>query len=273
MPGMSSTDLNVVSPENSFVGNLSPNAFFTGNWIDVSDYTTITVSAFAPIPPAVNDAISIDWSDDSGITQFTSSVFGSDAALSQTAHSTIHAKWARVRYHAPSGGVVGARVQTLLRKGNISGSVSRVGLITGTPDAQDTNSITMGKTAGGNFQAVRAIPDDITPTDFYLGVDKPVRRTPVFQITTLANLSSVQLDFAGIGSLTRRWLEIYNDTVKGNLYVRLGSAATLSNYHFKIPPQHIFVLPQSWPIYGGTGGTVFGIWDIADGSAHMNEGA
>jgi hypothetical protein len=272
MPGFASTDINVVSPENSFVGNLGPNAFFTGVWIDVTDYTTITVSAAAPVPPAPNDAIIIDWSDDGGITLHNSSVFGSDADISQTAHSTVHSKWARVRYHAPAGGVVGAHVQTLLRKGPISGSVSRVGLITGAPDAQDINAVTMGK-ATTTYQAVKAIPDTITPTDYYLGIDQPVRRTPVFQISTPANLSSVQLDFAGIGALTRRWLEIYNDTVKGNLFVRLGSAASLVNYHFRIPSQHIFVLPISWPMYGGTGGTVFGIWDIADGTAHMNEGA
>lgn len=272
MPGFVSSDFNLVSVENSFVGNIGPNAFFTGEWVDVSDYTTITVSAAAPIPPA-SDAITIDWSDDGGITLHTSTVIGSNGAISQNGHVTIHARYARVRYHAGAGGVVGAHVQTLLRKGAVSGSVSQAGLITGIPDAQIVNGVVLGKTAGGNFQGVRAIPDTITPTDFYLGVDQPVRRTPVFQITTVASLTSVQLDFAGIGSLTRRWMEIFNDTIKGYLHVRLGSAATLLNYHFRIPPQHVFVLPMSWPIYGGTGGTVFGIWDVADGAAHMNEGA
>lgn len=273
MPGFGSSDFNVVDAGNSFVGNIGPNLYFTGIWTDVTDYTTITVSASAPIPPAAADAITIEWSDDAGLTLFTPTIFGSDASIDQTAHVTIHARWARVKYHAPAGGVNGVHVQTLLRKGAISGSVSRVGFITGSPDAQDVNSVVIGKTPGGIFQAVRAMPDAINPLEFYLGVDAPNRRTTVFQITTVASLTSVQLDFAGIGSLTRRWMEIYNDTVKGNLYVRLTNAATLLNYHFKIPPQHVFTLPQSWPMYGNTGGTVFGIWDLADGAAHMNEGA
>ena len=272
MPGFVSSDFNRVSPENSFVGNISPNAFFTGQWIDVSDFTTITVSASAPVPPAA-DAITIDWSDDGGVTLHTPTVIGSNAAISQTGHVTIHSRFARVRYHAGAGGVVGAHVQTLLRKGAVSGSVSPVGLITGTADAQIVNGVVLGKSPAGNFQGVRAISDAVTPTDFYLGVDQPVRRTTVFRIVTPANLASVQLDFAGLGSPNRRWMDILNDTIRGNLFIRLGSAVTLTNYDYKIPPQHTWNMPISWPMYGGTGGTVFGIWDVADGSARMTEGA
>lgn len=271
MPGFASSDFNIVNTENSFVGNLSPNAFFTGQWVDVSDYTTITVSASAPVPPAV-DAITIDWSDDK-VTLHTPTIIGSNAAVSQTGHATIHTKFARVRYHAGGGGVVGVHVQTLLRKGPVSGSVSQAGLITGTADAQIVNGVVVGKTPAGNFQGVRAIPDVVTPTDFYIGVDQPVRRTPVFRIVTPASLVSVQLDFAGLGSPSRRWMDILNDTIRGNLYIRLGSAVTLVNYDYKVPPQHTWNMPISWSMYGGVGGTVFGIWDVADGSARMTEGA
>jgi hypothetical protein len=261
------SDLNVISPASSFIGTLGPNATFTGGWVDVSDFTSITISCIAAVPPAPADAIRVDFSDDNGVTLLDPFIAGSDASVAQTAHCTIRGRYARVRYHTGSFGSIGVHVHTLLRKGAPTGSVTRVGLVTGSPDAQVVNGVLFAKNQLGNFVAVQGTNDP------YLIVDPPPRRTTVFRINTVANLSSTQLDFAGLGAPTRRWLSIHNDTQRGTLFIRLGSAVTLSNFDYRIPAQHLFVLPTSWPMYGGAGGTIFGIWDLADGTARMSEGA
>lgn len=265
------SDINVIDPTNSFTGNLGPSASFLGSYINVEAYTSITVTAIANVPPAPSNAIQFEWSED-GINLDSTTTFGSDASTQQTAHGTVRAAFFRLRYTANTGGLTGARVQTLLRTGPFNGSVTRVGLITGSPDALVTNSVTMGK-ATTTYQAVKAFPDAVTPTDYLLGVDAPARRTTNFSITTAANLSSVQIDFAGLGAPTRRWAEALNNTERGNLYIRLGSAVTLVNYQWKVPPGHVWQLPITWPMYGGAGGTVFGIWDVADGECRWIEGA
>lgn len=265
--GFASTpDINVVDPRNSFTGNLGPSASFVGQFVDVSDFTTVTFTAIADVPPAPTAAIQFEWSE-AGTLVDSVTVFGSDASTNQTVHSTVRSKFFRVRYTANTGGSTNIRAQTLLRKGTISGGVSRVGTISGLPDAQVVNAVMFGKNPAGNLVVINET------TTGNLIVEPPARSTTVFQITTAASLTSVQLDFAGLGAPTRRWMDIYNNTVRGNLFIRLGSAATLSNYHYKVPPQHVWNMPLSWPVYGGAGGTVFGIWDEADGEAHMTEGA
>lgn len=265
MSGLShASDINIVDPRNSFTGNLTPNQAFTGTFVDVSDFTTITFTAMGDIPPATT-AIQFQWSED-GVTTHSTTDFGSDAVNTQTCHATIRTKFWRVRYTASSFGQTNARLQTLLRKGNIAGGVSRVGLITGSPDAQIINGVLFAKNQNGNFVAVQ------TTNDPFLIVAPSPAGTSVLRIVTNASLTSVQVDFAGIGAPTRRWADLYNNTTRGNLHIRLGAAATLTNYDYKIPPQHTWEMPLSWPPYKGTGATVFGIWDVADGQARWTEG-
>lgn len=262
-------DINVIEPTQSFTGALAPNASFVGPYINVEQFTSITVTAIAVQPPAAANAIQFEWSTD-GINLDSTTAFGSDASTQQTAHGTVRAAFLRVRYTSSGTGSTGVRVQTLLRNGPFNGSVSRIGLITGSPDALDTNSVLMGK-ATTTYQAAKVYPDSITATDFLLAVTQPTSSI-TFRITTVANLSSVQIDVAGLGAAARKAMTVFNNTTRGNLYVRLASTAvTLANYDFKVPPQHTLLLPVSWPTYKGTGQTVFGIWDFADGECHVME--
>lgn len=262
-------DINVIEPTQSFTGSLAPNASFVGPYINVEQYTSITVTAIAVQPPAAANAIQFEWSTD-GVNLDSTTAFGSDASTQQTAHGTVRAAFLRVRYTSSGTGSTGVRVQTLLRTGPFNGSVSRIGLITGSPDALDTNSVVMGK-ATTTYQAIKAIPDPNLATDYYLMVGPPPTATAVFSIRTVANLSTVQIDFAGIGAPTRRALCIFNDTIRGNLYIKTSSPVTLVNWQHKIPPYHSFLMPIAWPTYRGAGATLFGIWDTADGACIVTE--
>lgn len=262
-------DFSVVEPSMSYTGNLTPNASFLGPFFDVTQYTSVTTTAIAAVPPAVVNAIQYEWSTD-GINLDSTMPFGSDGSTQQTVHSSVRAQYLRVRYTAGPAGLTGARVQTLLRNGPMNASVARVGLITGAPDALNTNAVALGK-ATTTFQAIKAYPDVTTPADFLFGVVPPPNRTNGLSITTTANLSAVNLD-PNVAQATRRFATIHNDTVRGNLMVRLGINPTLTVFDYKIPPQHSWSLPDSWVKYGASGaGRIIGIWDFADGVCHYHE--
>jgi hypothetical protein len=258
-------DTNLIAPLQSFTGNLAPNASFVGSFENVENYTSITVTAIASIPPAPTNAIQFEWSSD-GINIDSITVFGSDASTQQTAHGTVRAAFFRTRYTAGSSGLTGARVQTLFRTGPHNASVSRIGLVTGAPDALNTNAVLLAKSVvTGSFLSVLATADPFL-------IVTPPTSSVVFRIVTTANLSSVAVDVAGLGAPNRRSMTIFNNTIRGNLYIRLATTAvTLINYDFKIPPQHTWTMPQGWPVYRGAGQTVQGIWDVADGECHVME--
>lgn len=268
MPATNQSDINVLSPENSAHGiNLGPNGFFNGQIIDVSDYTTVTVTAAGTVPPNATDALQIEWYDSDNV--FVSlSFIGSGAQTFQTLHQGIRTAKMRVRYHAAITGQTNLHIDTLLRKGNISGSVTPIGQITGQPDAQIVNGIMMARTATGTWVPATASADAPNP---HLIITHPPNRTTRAFIRTAASLASVQIDVAGTAAPTRRFTTIFNDTVRGNLFIKLGVAASMTNWEWKVPPQHLWTLPESWPPYGGAGGTIFGIWDVADGFAHTIE--
>lgn len=258
MPATNQSDINVISPENSVHGiNLPSNGFFNGSIVDVSDYTTVTVTAAGTVPPSAVDALQIEWYDTDGVFVSLSFV-GAGASTFQTLHQGIRTSKMRVRYHAAVTGQTNLHVETLLRKGTISGSVTPIAQITGMPDAQIVNGILMARTVTGTWVPASASADAPTP---HLVVTHPANRTTHSRIRTAASLSSVQIDVAGTAAPTRRFTTIFNDAARGNLYVRLLTAVSLTTWDWKVPPQHQWTLPDSWPKYGGTGGILFGIWD------------
>lgn len=266
-------DINVIEPSQSFTGGLGANAFFLGAYIDVQGFTSITVTARGDIPPALNTAIQFEWSTD-GVNLDSTTIFGSDAQTQQTVHGTVRAAFFRLRYTAGSTGQTNARVQTLLRTGPYNGSVSRLGLITGSPDALDTNAMNFGKGIGlTNPTAFWGVSDSVTPAQFYqIMVPPPNRSNLVIQLITATTSSSPEIDLSNLFGDRRRWITVFNNTVRGNLFIKYNGAATTTVYDFKVPPQHSWTMPQSWIGFGAIGGTLFGIWDFADGNAHVTEG-
>lgn len=86
--------------------------------------------------------------------------------------------------------------------------------------------------------------------------------------TTTGTTSSV----AGSGSnqtlaasnTSRLGLTIYNDST-ANLYIKLGSVATLSDFTIKIAARGYYELPYNYT------GKIDGIWDSATGNARITE--
>lgn len=259
-------DFSVVEPTMSYSGTLGPNASFVGAFLDVQQWTSITTTAIAAVPPAAANAIQYEWSTD-GVNLDSTEAFGSDGSTQQTVHASVRAQYLRVRYTTGGSGSINIKVQTLLRNGPINSSVSRVGLITGAPDALNVNAVVLGKVTT-TYQAIKAYPDVVTATDFMLGVVPPPARTsggPT--IITNASLTAVNLD-PNVAPGTRRWAVVTNNTTRGILYLRSVNTPTLVTYDFKIPPQHHWTLPESWV---GVSGRWLGIWDVADGSCSWME--
>jgi hypothetical protein len=65
---------------------------------------------------------------------------------------------------------------------------------------------------------------------------------------------------------TRRGAMIFNDSASANLYVKLGSTASLTSFTALVPPSGYYELP--YPVYTGT---IDGIWDAAVGDARITE--
>lgn len=265
MPIASTTDVNVISQSNSLdvpLG-LNPNQSFTGTFTDVTGYTTITLTASTDIPAA---AVRFEWSTD-GTNIDSTTVFG-DTSGELTVHATIRAKYFRVYYEASGLGQNYTRIQTLLRKGSISGGVSPVGEIIGRPDAQIVNAVIFARPLGSPTTEVSVFATD----DPYLIVHHPpARSTFISQGISATTFFSPQLDFFGIFGPTRRFFTIFNNTIRGNLFIKFGGAASVSptGYDYKIPPQGTWTMPYSWIPYSGT---IFGIWDVAiGGEAHVME--
>jgi hypothetical protein len=148
-----------------------------------------------------------------------------------------------------------------------------VGFITGSPDAQIVNNLNFGKLLSGTFQPLQARVDEVSATMFNQVVVPPAPKFTSTSSTITASLVNALLDPGNTGGPTRRALEVFNDTTRGNLMIRYNLAATLTTFDVKVPPQHTFCLPQSWPMWGGTGAAGFlnGIWDFADGFARVSE--
>lgn len=78
--------------------------------------------------------------------------------------------------------------------------------------------------------------------------------------------SSVTVVTLAAANTDRRTLSIYNDG-KNPLFVKLGTAATLTDFTVMIDKQEYYELPS--PIYTGE---ITGIWSAVDGSARVTEG-
>lgn len=83
----------------------------------------------------------------------------------------------------------------------------------------------------------------------------------------VASLTSVQLDFGAFGA-ERKMFTVFNDTQEGTLHIALGVPADVTDFDYKVPPQHCWELPASSYLWGGD---IFGVWDVDDGFAQVVE--
>jgi hypothetical protein len=260
-------DINVVDENNSSTVLLGPSGNFTGLYTDVSGFTSVSVLISSDRASAAN-GLRLQWSSNGTVLddeqRFTYGSFTSEQA--KVIHAVSRSKFFRVSYTNTSSAQTFMRLQALLRRGPAMGSVAGAGIqITTEYDATVTNSVlaALDNASPGTIVFPRATSDPFLITT-------PPPNTSVVQneTTVTASLSAVDLDFFGIFGPTRHHFHVYNDTLRGNLYIRFGSSPTLTNYNVKVPPRHFYELPQSWRRWPGS---IKGIWDVADGTARCTE--
>jgi hypothetical protein len=117
---------------------------------------------------------------------------------------------------------------------------------------------------GTSREAGAANPADVIILDDLGNVVVPA--TSVVGTSNVASVaSSATVVTLSAADTARRALSIYNDG-KNRLYVKLGTAASLTDFTVMIDKQEYYELPS--PTYTGE---ITGIWDAVDGSARVTE--
>jgi hypothetical protein len=251
------SDINVISPENTSIVPLAGNGIFTGTFVRVMDYTSVAVTIATDVA-SVLDGLQLQWSQD-GLTEELNLRQSYDAG-DRFADGRVRAPFFRVVYFngpSPQGFF---NLTTILRKGTPSGSIIPVG--------NDVNEDSDAQVVQAVLVAPRLdLPSDLvrprSSGDPFLYVIPPPNQTTFVTQTVFATTAfSPQLDFFGLFGNTRRFFTVFNNTIRGNLYIKLGGAASVSpfGYDYKVPPQGTWELPSAWRRQGGT---IFGIWDYS----------
>lgn len=264
MPGTSLENINLVDDANSFTGLLGGAGTFVGTFTDVTGYTSLTVFLSGT---QIYDLAKFEWSDD-GITVRDNQNFFDDLSTVSygggiSASTTVRAKFYRISIlngATPQTAVV----QVLLRRGPSSGYISPVAFFP--EDADDgltAKAILFGRRSSGSPTYTPVLTDG----NGRLSVVRPPNPTSNVRLAVTASLTAVDLD-TGIFGPNRKKFTVFNDTDSGTLYIRLGGPPALNDFDFKIPPQHTWKLDDDWYIWGGS---IEGIWDVADGTAYTSE--
>jgi len=263
-------DINVISPQNSLslpLG-LNPSQTFTGTFVDVTDFTSITSIVDASGPGSFEGYV-FQWSEN-GTTVAYEQKF-SDSSGRSVFSASVKAQYFRVKYTADTFGHTYTFIQTLLRRGTPAGSIGRAGMaISQGYDAQIVNAVL---TAARNDNPSDLVFPRASNDPFLIITHPPARPTLIAQAITATSSSSPQFDFFGIFGATRRFFTVFNNTTRGDLFLKYGGVASVAptGYNYRIPPQGTWTMPFSWIPYSGT---VYGIWDDASqgGEAHVLEG-
>lgn len=260
-------DVNVASPENSSTTPLGAGATFTGVFVRVTDYTSVVATVDTNVSSAF-EGFQLQWSND-GISEEISlrQSFGANDTF---ADGRVRAAYFRVVFINGAVAQGFFNLSTLLRRGTPTGSIILAGAdVPVFADAQVTHGI---------LTAPRLdLPTDLVHPrasgDPFLYVIPPPNRSTFIQLSvTATTVFSPQLDFFGIFASTRRTMTVFNNTIRGTLYIKQGGAASITptGFDYAVYPQHTWTLPSDWI---NMSGTVFGIWDYdADGGeAHVIE--
>lgn len=262
-------DTSVVDLANSSTTPLGVSGIFTGTaWADMTDYSSVSIMVVSDRASAAN-GVSLQWSTNGiDVDDEQRYIYASFAGeQGKFIYAPVRAKFFRIKYTNDGTAQTFFRLQTLLRRGPVQSSLSNAGIdITTDADATVANVILMGQRNSTPSDLVHLRTDD---NQFLITADRQNVSITQNETTVPASLTSVDLDFFGIFGGTRVHFHVLNDTVRGNLHLRFGpSAASLTSFNVKVPPQHFWELSQSW---GRWGGSIKGVWDVADGSARCTE--
>ncbi len=261
------SDLNVISAANSSTTLLGASEAFQGTFVDVTNYTSVTVSVSSDAA-SLTDGIHLEWSMDGvNVHQHQHFTFtGPSTTDGISIHSTTRLTFFRIRYENGFTPQTTFVLETLLRKGTPSGTVSPIGTTTTSDaDAETSKALLMMRSLDAPSTFVYPFA---TGDPFVIVTSPPNRSTHITQHVAATTFFAPQLDFFGIFATTRRTMTVFNDTKRGNLYIDSNSGVTATTYTYKVPPQHLWTMPEMWIRQSGG---VWGIWDVADGTAHVME--
>lgn len=273
MPGLSNNDINVVDLDNSSGTILAPFATFTGQWRDVTSYSSVSVACLSD-QGSQFDGIRIQWSTNGTTADLAPQLFTFDPfVISQDgfrAHATIAAKYFRIEYQNANVAQTSFALTTLLRKGTPSATVRSIdpkNTFTTNLDVLTVEAILAGVGRANSEQVQMPVMDDVNIGEgdgpFIFVSPRPTRSENIIRFTIPVSLTPVLLN-PTLGTVERAtFLSITNDVKRGNLYIRLETSTGLTptNYDYKVLPGETWEDPGSFgSVYFGD---IFGVWDEA----------
>lgn len=262
-------DLNVVDFRNSTSTLLGPLETFVGEFVSVTNYSSITVSCKADVDSTFS-GLTIDWSTDGITADLAPQQFTFESSLiGFTVHATIRAKFFRVSYQNSVDPQTSFVLTTLLRKGTPSGTVRSVdpaNTSTVNLDVEAVQAILAGVGRYNPQTVVLPYMDDVNFTvsnrEAYIFVSpRPGKIDNVFRKSVDASLTPVVITSDSFTFERLTFFSITNRVDRGNLYLRLHDSTDLSttNYDYKIPPGHTYQdAGQFGTVYPGE---IWGLWD------------
>lgn len=270
MPGLSNSDINIVDAQNSTTALLGANAIFTGQFVDVTGYSSISLSCKADVG-SVFAGIQVQWSTDGTTSDIAPQRFTFDPlAISQdgfTVHATVRARFYRIVYQNWFTAQASFVLTTLLRKGTPAGtirSIDRLNTFTTNLDVETVQAILSGVGRANSEQVQMPVMDDVNqPSDgpFLFVSPRPTRANGLQRKNTPVSLSPVQISQNTFERAV--FISITNDVLRGNLYLRLENSTGLSttNFDYKLLPGETWQDPGAFgSVYAGN---IYGVWDEA----------
>lgn len=268
---MARSDGNVKDEVNSTSTLLGVLEEFVGSFTDVSTFASVSVSCQSNVG-SVFSGLQLEWSTDGVTADLASQDFTFDpVVISQdgfTVHATVRANHLRVRYQNSVDAQTSFVMETLLRRGSMSGTVRSLDpkntFITNL-DAQTVQSVTSGVGRLNPEQLQMVVLDDVNIAEFpgaqgpYLFVaPRPGHPTNTVRRATTASLVAAQL--TNFENDRRILLAITNRVRRGNLFLKLtdNTGLSTSSYDYKVPPGHTWRDPG---LFGCFAGNVYGLWD------------
>lgn len=268
MPGLSNSDINVVDIDNSSNTPLASSAWFTGQFVDVTGYSSVSVVCLSDVSSQFS-GIYIDWSTNGTTADLAPQRFTFDpAATSQDgfrAHATVSARFYRIRYQNNTVAQTSFILSALLRKGTPAGtirSIDPINTFTTNLDVETVQAVLSGIGRANGEQVQIAVMDDVNSLSegsFLFVSPRPVFRGNLSRKTTPASLSPVQI--TNTPHERAVFLSVTNAVLRGNLFLRLNDATGLSttNYDFKLLPGETWYDPGKFG--SAYSGDVYGVWD------------
>jgi hypothetical protein len=204
---------NKVDTANSTEVALGSDEVFTGSWVEITDFATISVIYESDVEGA-NNALRMQFSID-GSTVLREKLITPQLQQDGSGnYGGVHmlatvAKWFRVVYTNGSSAQSSFQLQTILsqvRNKHLTSSLNQI--ITDSDDVELTRGVIMGKTTGGAYLNVGVDPEGglkiDTPRSAF-GEQEVTNPTPIVQVDFIYNINTDMIDtnLTGTGSVTQ----------------------------------------------------------------------